>query len=129
MESATEEKISLGQQTGIVTPQVPVAEEKKPKTQLFIIAGVVLVLVLTIATILIVLRYASSSQGVAEPVAMPASTAPTLVKEESPAVDAQVDKLNSQGTSTETVDMQKDLEDTSLDNLDKELEGLETLIQ
>jgi len=127
------EKISLGQ-----TPENPVvsvvSEEKspvpvveRPKTRLFIIVGLTVVLALTIATILIILKYAPEPKAVEIPVAEPAVTKPQSVPPTAP--DEQIVELNKQGTSTEISDIQKDLDNTLIDNIDKDLEGLENLLQ
>jgi len=123
------EKITLGEinpefSKG-VTPLSPEVQTK-PKTQRAILIGVVIVLILTIATIVIVLKYAPQKSSEINTVVVPAQpTTPTVPVVE----DEQTKKLNSQGASTEISDMQKDLDDTTLDNIDKDLEGLETLLQ
>lgn len=104
----------------------PVVMER-PKTRLFIIVGLIVVLALTVATILIVLKYAPEPKAVEIPVVEPVITKSVPAPASVP--DEQIVELNKQGTSTEIGDIQKDLDNTLIDNIDKDLEGLENLLQ
>ncbi|MFH1566099.1 MAG: hypothetical protein ABIB98_02790 [bacterium] len=134
MEQINEDKISLGENISEISkedisnvPNILPVVEQKPKTQPFILFGIIAVLVLTIVTILVVLKYSSSITPI-NPVAEPESILPVLPLEEEGS-DMQAEELKNMGNSVEVLDIQKDLENTSLDNIDQELTDLENLLQ
>ena len=124
-----EDKMSLGEMpenfaaANVDGPVVPV---EKPKTRIFIILGLLVVLALTLATILIVLSYNPSTKVVETPVVEQTSSKAEV---QNTVPDKQTAELGTQSTSTELDAIQKDLDATSLDGLDQDLDGLENLLQ
>ncbi|MCL5019007.1 MAG: hypothetical protein M1426_00815 [Patescibacteria group bacterium] len=104
----------------VVTPG-PVQENlpNKPKTILYLL--IVLVIIATIASLGVILFNYSKpstpvSQVTATPTAVAALPTPTMAAE-----DPATQKLTSQGTSDEIADIEKDLNNTDLTNIDKEV--------
>lgn len=107
-------KMSLGEAPG-ETPPV----EKKSNLVFFVIAGVFVVFILTGITIYMILNYSNSNKIISPIYEVPK----TIVTEpvppvEIPAKDVQTELLKSQSTGTEVSDIEKDLNNTNLENLD-----------
>lgn len=120
------EKMTLGD-----VPSETHPAEKKSNLLLFVIIGVVIVLALTAVTIYMLLSYPSSDKIISPVVSEAPETVVSPVKapDISPVQDSQTNALKNQSNSVDLGDIEKDINNTNLDNLDSDVSEFDALFE